>query len=62
MAQKYGARAVILYDDPARCAPQGSRDKLYPLGEFLTEDGVQRGTIYLKEGDPLTPNYPSTGE
>lgn len=57
--QIYGAKAVIIFDDPIRAAPLEARDKVYPNGEFLPPDGVQRGSIYLKEGDPLTPIYPS---
>jgi hypothetical protein len=38
------------------------RDQVYPNGQFLPKDGVQRGSIYLKEGDPLTPIYPSIGK
>ena len=57
--QLFGARAVIIFDDPIRAAPFEVRDKIYPNGEFLPSDGVQRGSINLKEGDPLTPIYPS---
>jgi hypothetical protein len=50
-----------LFDDPYRNAPNGTSNMLYPNGQFLPSDGTQRGTIYTKEGDPLTPIYPSTG-
>lgn len=58
-AQKYGIKGVLLYSDPQRVAPLGLKE-LYPNGEFLPEDGTQRGTIYIGNGDPLTPLYPST--
>jgi N-acetylated-alpha-linked acidic dipeptidase len=58
--QVYGAKAVLIFDDPIRSAPKEARDQIYPNGQFLPKDGVQRGSIYLKEGDPLTPIYPST--
>ena len=60
-AQNYGAKGVLLFDDPFRNAPKGTSNMLYPNGQFLPSDGTQRGTIYTKEGDPTTPIYPSTG-
>lgn len=65
-AQKYGARAVILYDDPYRGAPSDTNTtdntNIYPHGELMPEFGTQRGTIYIHEGDPQTPSYPSIGK
>lgn len=61
IAEKNGAKAVILYDDPQRSAPSVAADQIYPHGEFLPEEGTQRGTLYTGSGDPLTPLYPSTG-
>lgn len=63
-AEKYGARAVILYDDPYRGAPSSDNNtmtnpNLYPHGELMPEFGTQRGTINIHEGDPQTPSYPS---
>lgn len=60
-AEKYGVKAVLLYDDPYRSAPLNKSDKIYPNGEYMPEYGTQRGTIYVNEGDPLTPSYPSIG-
>lgn len=57
IAQKYGASAVLLYDDPLRSAPNS--DEIYPRGEFLPELGTQRGTLWIGSGDPDTPLYPS---
>jgi hypothetical protein len=50
---------VLLFDDPNRSAPKGASDKIYPNGDFLPKDGVQRGSLNSKEGDPSTPVYPS---
>ena len=61
IAQKYGVQAVILYDDPKRSAPSFAVNERYPFGEFLPENGTQRGTLFTGNGDPLTPFYPSTG-
>lgn len=65
IAEKYGAKAVLLYDDPYRCAPNtkavNSSERIFPRGEFMPKNGTQRGTVYVHEGDPLTPSYPSIG-
>ena len=50
---------MLLFDDPIRSAPVKSL--VYPNGEFLPENGTQRGTLFMGEGDPTTPIYPSTG-
>lgn len=60
-AQKYGAKGVLLFDDPLRSAPPQHDNYIYPNGEFLPKEGVQRGTLLIGNGDPTTPNYPSTG-
>jgi len=60
-AEMYGVKAVLLYDDPYRSAPLYAPSRIYPDGELMPENGTQRGTIFVHEGDPLTPNYPSTG-
>ena len=59
IAEKFGASAVILFDDPKRCAPKSGR--IYPNGEFMPETGTQRGTLFTGTGDPQTPLYPSLG-
>ncbi len=51
---------VILYDDPKRSAPTVAQNEIYPKGEFLNDEGTQRGTLYTGSGDPMTPGYPST--
>ena len=59
-AQKYGAKAILIYNDPQDSAPVPDED-LYPHGWWLPRSGVQRGSILLGTGDPLTPRYPSKG-
>jgi N-acetylated-alpha-linked acidic dipeptidase len=61
-AEKYGVSGVLLFDDPMRAAPPEARDKIYPNGDFLPPEGVQRGSLNYKEGDPSTPVYPSTSK
>jgi hypothetical protein len=57
----YGAKGVILYDDPKRVAPSIAFDKIYPNGEFLPSQGTQRGSLYIKNGDIYTPSFPANG-
>ena len=59
-AQKYGAKAILIYNDPQDSAPVPDED-LYLHGWWLPRSGVQRGSILLGTGDPLTPRYPSKG-
>ncbi len=56
-AEMYGAKGCIIFDDPKRSAGDGNF--IYPDGEFLPETGTQRGSLFTKRGDPLTPDYPS---
>ena len=58
-AEIYGAKGVLLFDD--RSATSIVSEYIYPRGEFLPRDGVQRGTVMLLDGDPHTFNYPSNG-
>ncbi len=60
-AQHYNASGVLIYDDPKRVAPQVALNHIYPSGEFLPNDGVQRGSIIVRDGDPSTPHYPANG-
>lgn len=57
-AQKYGAKAILIYSDPQDYAPVPDED-LYPHGWWLPRSGVQRGSILMGTGDPLTPRYPA---
>ncbi len=60
-AEKRGARAVIVYSDPAEDGrPKGAT---YPRGPWGPPGHFQRGAVvydFLIPGDPLTPGWPST--
>ena len=57
-AQDCGAEGAIIYHDPADYAPEG-QNKVYPQYIWLPRTGVQRGSIIIGRGDPLTPGLPS---
>ncbi len=58
--QLRGAIGVILFSDPHDTAVQGTTpDKVYPNTFFLPGSGIQRGSTFIGEGDPLSPLYPS---
>ncbi|XP_065069888.1 putative N-acetylated-alpha-linked acidic dipeptidase [Rhopilema esculentum] len=57
LGEAAGAIGMILYTDPADYA---SGTSSYPKSWWMPPDGVQRGTVQLGDGDPLTPGYPST--
>ena len=56
IAQKYGARGVLIYSDPA---DDGYfRGDVYPKGPYRPDSAVQRGSIQflpIYPGDPTTP-------
>lgn len=60
VAQKKGAVGVLLYSDPQEFAQEG-RNRAYPGTWWMPGMAVQSGTVYLNNGDPLTPFYPSIG-
>ncbi|EDO42931.1 predicted protein [Nematostella vectensis] len=57
-AAKAGAKAAILFNDPKDFGPVPD-DQLYPNGWWLPRTGVERGSVLLGTGDPLTPRYPA---
>uniref|UniRef100_A0A7E4VXM3 N-acetylated-alpha-linked acidic dipeptidase 2 n=1 Tax=Panagrellus redivivus TaxID=6233 RepID=A0A7E4VXM3_PANRE len=61
LAQKYGAKAVILYSDPAEVAQHGTHpSNTYPNSEWMPSGGVQRGSLKVSSGgDILTPLVPA---
>ncbi|CAF4768009.1 unnamed protein product [Rotaria sp. Silwood1] len=60
-AQYFGAVGAILYNDPANYAPLGTTpDQVYDQKWYMPPSGVQRGSTFTLNGDPLTPLYPST--
>eukprot|EP01135_Chromosphaera_perkinsii_P001564 Nk52_evm34s207 gene=Nk52_evmTU34s207 len=68
-AASYGAVGVLIYSDPADydkpdAAPKDSASEsekgaAYPDGWWLPHDGIQRGSLYLYDGDSTSPGYPS---
>lgn len=60
-AQERGAKGVILFSDPEDVAQEGVEpQKVYPNTWWLPGSGIQRGTTFIGNGDPLTPGWPST--
>lgn len=57
-AEKLGAIGVILYPDPEQYASAGE-DNVYPDTVFMPGTAAPSGSVYLGDGDPLTPFYPS---
>ncbi|XP_046454638.1 glutamate carboxypeptidase 2-like [Daphnia pulex] len=58
LAQRKGAVGVLLYSDPKDFAKKGRND-IYPDSWWMPGMAVQSGTVYLGNGDPLTPFYPA---
>lgn len=59
-AHNAGAKALLIYSDPADYAKEGTEPQnVYPNTRFLPPTGVQRGTIFTGSGDPLTPGAPA---
>jgi len=51
---------MILFSDPAEVAPFGTDpSQLYPNTMFIPGSGIQRGSIFMGDGDPLTPDWAS---
>jgi len=54
-AEKYGFSAALLYtDEEEDGAPRG---KVLPEGPWRPSSGIQRGSVYNADGDPLTPGW-----
>ena len=60
LAEKHGCRGLIIYSDPADCAPKDGPPP-FPDGWSLPDTGIQRGTLKEYEGDVLTPSLPAIG-
>jgi len=55
-----GAIGVIMFSDPADVAANGTDPaNVYPNTIFLPPSGVQRGSTFIGEGDPLSPSWTS---
>ena len=60
LAQHYGCRGLIIYSDPADCAPKDGPPP-FPYGWSLPDTGLQRGSLSTLNGDILTPALPAIG-
>lgn len=59
-AEAHGAIGMILFSDPRDVAMEGTQElDVYPNTFWLPGSGMQRGTVYIADGDPLTPGWPS---
>lgn len=55
-----GAIGLIMYSDPAKYATAGvNTSQVYPNTFFLPESGIQRGSTFIGDGEPLSPGWPS---
>jgi len=63
-AQQFGAAGIILYSDPADYAVgvNSTYEATFPNSWWLPPSGVQRGSTFIGNGDPLTPGYPAKSE
>lgn len=61
IASKRGATGMILFSDPQDKAKEG-RNFTYPDSWWLPGMGVESGSLYVVDGDPLTPSYPAIGK
>ena len=51
---------IILFSDPADVAVNGTKaENVYPNTIFLPGTGVQRGSTFIGDGDPLSPQWAS---
>ena len=58
--QDAGAIGVIIFSDPGDVAVQGTEpENVYPNTIFLPGSGIQRGTTFIGDGDPLSPGWAS---
>jgi len=59
-AEDYGFAGALLYtDEEEDGAPRG---KVLPDGPWRPPSGIQRGSVYNADGDPLTPGWASTAD
>ncbi|KAB7496032.1 hypothetical protein Anas_04285 [Armadillidium nasatum] len=62
LAEKFGAKGIIIFSDPEDVAADGiAPENVYDHSWWLPGTGMQRGSTFIGEGDPLTPLWPSTG-
>ena len=58
--QNEGGIGIIMFSDPGDVAHLGTEPKdVYPNSIFLPGSGIQRGSTYIGDGDPLSPTWAS---
>jgi len=60
IAQRFGVVGIVFFNDPRESAREG-RNFTFPQSWWMPGLGVESGTLFDLEGDPLTPFYPSIG-
>jgi len=59
-AYMFGCSGLVIFMDPSTVAQEGmDADNLFPNTFWMPGTAVQRGSLALSDGDPLTPNWPS---
>ena len=61
-AQKWNAKGLLLYVDPADYVSQDTIRNLSKIIEWYPSNEAQSGGLWVNRGDPLTPGYPATSE
>ena len=58
--QNAGGIGIIMFSDPGDVAISGTEpENVYPNTIFLPGSGIQRGSTYIGDGDPLSPEWAS---
>merc|ERR1711892_1382903 len=59
-AYQFGCSGLVIFMDPSTVAMEGTADEtLFPNTFWMPGTAVQRGSLLMVDGDPLTPNWPS---
>ena len=59
-AYQFGCSGLIIFMDPSTVAMEGTeQENLFPNTFWMPGTAVQRGSLSMVDGDPLTPTWPS---
>ena len=59
-AYQFGCSGLVIFMDPSTVAMEGiEEENLFPNTFWMPGTAVQRGSLLMVDGDPLTPNWPS---
>ena len=59
-AYQFGCSGLVIFMDPSTVAQEDvEEENLFPNTFWMPGTAVQRGSLSLSDGDPLTPNWPS---